>query len=186
MESEIKKMMKDFFKDEMIENEIIDDVVISNEIIDDEIIVREAPLEDAIKVHREVPEFEVEGLESDDDLKSYFEDRYKDKEKVIIVGYLNEKPIGYLIGYDRDEDGDSFYCWMAGVSSQWRRIGTLTGLMYYQKEWAKKHGYKTLKIKTRNTRREMLSYLVKEGFNFTNVDTRDTIEDNRISLQISL
>jgi hypothetical protein len=75
---------------------------------------------------------------------------------------------------------------MAGVSAKWRRIGTLTGLMYYQKEWAKKHGYKTLKIKTRNTRREMLSYLVKDGFNFTNVDTRDSIEDNRISLQISL
>ena len=82
--------MKDFFKDEMIEDEIIDDVVISNENIDDEIIVREAPLEDAIKVHREVPEFEVEGLESDEDLKAYFEDRYKEKEKVIIVGYLNE------------------------------------------------------------------------------------------------
>ena len=177
-------MMKDFFKDEMIEDEIIDDVVISNENIDDEIIVREAPLEDAIKVHREVPEFEV--LESDEDLKAYFEDRYKDKEKVIIVGYLNEEPIGYMIGYDKFEDGDSFYCWMAGVSKEWRRIGTLTGLMYYQKEWAKKHGYSTLKIKTRNTRREMLSYLVKDGFNFTSVDPRESIDENRINLQIKL
>ena len=179
-------MIKDFFKDKEVEEEIIEDLVISNDNIDDEIIVREATLDDAIKVHRKVPEFASEELESDDELREFFENRYKDKENVIIVGYVNEEPIGYLIGYDRDEDGDSFYCWMAGVSAEWRRIGTLTGLMYYQKEWAKKHGYKTLKIKTRNTRREMLSYLVKEGFNFTNVDTRDSIEDNRISLQISL
>lgn len=179
-------MMKDFFKDEAIQEEVTEDIEMDNEIINDEIIIKEASLDDVIKVHRQVPEFEIEGLENDDDLRAYFENRYKDKENIIIVGYLNDEPIGYLIGYDKFSDGESFYCWMAGVAEQWRRIGTLTGLMYYQKAWCQKHGYSTLKIKTRNTRREMLAFLVKDGFNFTSVDTRDEIENNRINLEIAL
>ena len=194
-------MVKDFFKDEVIQDDTVqeepvvdeavqeemnEDIVMDNVIVNDEIIIKESTLDDVIKVHRQIPEFELESLENDEDLRAYFENRYKDKEKIIIVGYLNDEPIGYIIGYDKFSDGESFYCWMAGVAEQWRRIGTLTGLMYYQKAWAKKHGYSTLKIKTRNTRREMLSFLVKDGFNFTSVDTRDDIENNRINLQIDL
>lgn len=140
--------------------------------------VREVEIEEAIEVHKNVLEF--------DDLnpkKDFFENRYKDKQKLIIVAYYNNIPIGYIVGYNKYEDDESFYCWMAGVDINYRRLGALTALMKYQIEWAKSKGYKKLKIKTRNNRREMLSFLVKNNFYFTSVEPQENIEDYRINLE---
>lgn len=140
--------------------------------------IKEVNIEEAMKVHKNVLEF--------DDLnpnKEYFENRYKDRDKLIIVAYYNDIPAGYLIGYDKFQNKESFYCWMAGVDINYRRLGILTQLMNYQINWAKDKGYHILKIKTRNNRREMLSFLVKNGFYFTDIEIKENIEDNRINLQ---
>ena len=126
--------------------------------------IKETSIDEAIKVHRNVIEF--------DDLnpkKEFFEDRYKDKEKIIIVAYYNNVPAGYIVGYDKFQDRESFFCWMAGVDVNYRRLGILTKLMQYLMNWSKEHKYKTLKITTRNNRREMLSFLVKNGYYFTDL-----------------
>ncbi len=140
------------------------------------IIVKEVAIEEALKVNEKIPEFEESYS------KDSFEERYKDKEKLINVAYLNGKPAGYIIGYDKFDDG-SFYCWMAGVDTRFRRKGVLKALMIHQEKWAKKKGYEKIKIKTRNNRREMLAYLVKYGFNFIEVEQRPNIKDNRILLE---
>lgn len=145
-----------------------------------DIIVKEVSIEEAVKVNRNVIEFDGKDTKAED-----FERRYQDKDKLIIVAYYENVPIGYIIGYDRDNDG-SFYCWMAGVDNNYRRLGALTSLMNYQMDWAKKKGYNKLKIRTRNNRREMLSFLVKNGFNFVSVEQRDNITENRINLEHSL
>ena len=72
---------------------------------------------------------------------------------------------------------------MTGVDVNYRRLGILTQLMDYQTNWAKDKGYHILKIKTRNTRREMLSFLIRNGFYFTDVETKENIKDNIINLQ---
>ena len=144
------------------------------------IVVREVPIDEAVKVNRNVIEFDGKDTKAED-----FERRYQDKEKLIIVAYYENVPIGYIIGYDRDNDG-SFYCWMAGVDNNYRRLGALTTLMNYQMNWAKNKGYNKLKIRTRNNRREMLSFLVKNDFNFVSVEQRDGITENRINLEHSL
>ena len=144
------------------------------------IVVREVPIDEAVKVNRNVIEFDGKDTKAED-----FERRYQDKDKLIIVAYYENIPIGYIIGYDRDNDG-SFYCWMAGVDNNYRRLGALTSLMNYQMDWAKKKGYNKLKIRTRNNRREMLSFLVKNGFNFVSVEQRDNITENRINLEHDL
>lgn len=145
-----------------------------------DIIVKEVSIEEAVKVNRNVIEFDGKDTKAED-----FERRYQDKDKLIIVAYYKNIPIGYIIGYDRDNDG-SFYCWMAGVDNNYRRLGALTSLMNYQMNWAKNKGYNKLKIRTRNNRREMLSFLVKNGFNFVSVEQRDDITENRINLEHSL
>lgn len=145
-----------------------------------DIIVKEVSIEEAVKVNRNVIEFDGK-----DTTKEDFEKRYVGKDNLIIVAYYKNIPIGYIIGYDRDNDG-SFYCWMAGVDNNYRRLGALTTLMNYQMNWAKKKGYNKLKIRTRNNRREMLSFLVKNGFNFVSVEQRDDITENRINLEHSL
>ena len=145
-----------------------------------DIIVKEVSIEEAVKVNRNVIEFDGKYTTKED-----FEKRYVGKDNLIIVAYYKNIPIGYIIGYDRDNDG-SFYCWMAGVDNNYRRLGALTTLMNYQMNWAKNKGYNKLKIRTRNNRREMLSFLVKNGFNFVSIEQRDNITENRINLEHDL
>lgn len=145
-----------------------------------DIIVKEVSIEEAVKVNRNVIEFDGK-----DTTKEDFEKRYVGKDNLIIVAYYKNIPIGYIIGYDRDNDG-SFYCWMAGVDNNYRRLGALTTLMNYQMNWAKNKGYTKLKIRTRNNRREMLGFLVKNGFNFVSIEQRDNITENRINLEHDL
>ncbi len=140
--------------------------------------IKEANIEEVLKVHRNVLEFDVLNPK-----KEYFENRYKDREKLIIVAYYNGIPAGYIIGYDEFQDNESFYCWMAGVDINYRRLGILTQLMHYQINWAREKGYHFLKIKTRNSRREMLSFLIKNNFYFTDIEKEENINDNRIILQ---
>ena len=142
------------------------------------ITIKNAPIEDAVLVNSTIVEFDKSYQ------KEYFEDRYKDKDNLTIVAYINDKPIGYVVWYDRDDDG-SFYCWMAGVDPKYRRLGVLKKLMGYGFDWAKNKCYKTIKIKTRNNRREMLAYLVRYGFWFTNVVQYPDIGDNRIEFEKS-
>lgn len=140
--------------------------------------IKEVDINEAIEVHKSVLEFN-----ETEPKPEYFENRYKNKDKLIIVAYYNNIPIGYVIGYDKYEDEESFYCWMAGVNNNYRRQGALKALMNYQIKWARDKGYKKLKIKTRNNRREMLSFLVKADFYFTSVEPKERIQDYRINLE---
>ena len=146
--------------------------------MENDIIIKETTLEEALNVHKNVLEFD-----DTNPSKEVFENRYQDAEKLIIVAYYQRNPIGYMIGYDRFKDNkENFYCWMAGVDFRYRRMGTLKKLMQYQENWAREKGYKNLRIKTRNNRREMLSFLVKSEFYFMSVEEQEKIENNRINL----
>ncbi|MEI8343372.1 MAG: GNAT family N-acetyltransferase [Candidatus Moraniibacteriota bacterium] len=114
--------------------------------------------------------------------KEYFEARYNNATKLILVAYINEVPIGFIVAYDKENNG-SFYCWMAGVNPNFRRLGVLDDLMKYLEKWAGAKGYKKITIKTRNQRREMLAYLVKNNYNFIDVQSQSLVKDNRILLE---
>jgi len=144
-----------------------------------EILIKVDSIDNAVKVNKTVIEFD----ESYD--KKYFEDRYKNSNELILVAYIDNSPVGYMVSYDKDKDG-SFYCWMAGVNPEFRQLGILSKLMEYLYQWSRNNGYKKIKIKTRNNRREMLSFLIKSGFNFTEVESWPSIEDNRILLEKKL
>ncbi len=143
------------------------------------IMVKEVPIEEAMKVDRKIAEFGGQCS------KAFFERRYEGKERLILLATLDGKGAGYMISYDRYGDG-SLYCWLAGVDPEFRRRGILTAMMEYQESWARKRGYEKIKIKTKNSRREMLSYLVKCGFNFIEVAKKPKIEENRIILEKSI
>ena len=146
--------------------------------MDNQIILKEVSIDEAFKVHVQIPEFK-------NDLKytkEYSQEHCKGKDTLIIVAYLHNSPIGYLVAYDKFDDG-SFYCWMTGVLPDYRKRGVFKAMMSYLEEIAKQKGYFTIKIKTRNNRREMLAYLIKHGFYFTEVIPFPNIEDNRIVLE---
>lgn len=143
----------------------------------EEIIVKQDGITAAIHVHKQIPEFDTSW-----DV-SAFKKRYAGKKPLVLVAYIGEIPVGYMVSYNRDGDG-SFYCWMTGVIPAFRKQGALNTMMEYVEEWAKKQGYISLKIKTRNIRREMLAFLVDRNFKFTRVSRKNlSVNDYRIHLQ---
>jgi ribosomal protein S18 acetylase RimI-like enzyme len=131
------------------------------------ITVCESSLAVALTVHNTVLEFESEPNEK------FFSDRLANHDRLVLVAHVDDKPVGYLIGYDRDKD-DSFYCWMAGVNPVYRRMGIVRHLMKYEEIWAKAHGYTSIKVKTHRDRRPMLINLITSGFTIVSVDPIDT------------
>lgn len=145
------------------------------------ITIREVSLEEAYFVHEQIPEFQQHfpyTIET-------FHQRTAGKYAVSYIAYVNAEPAGYSISYERDADG-SYYCWMAGVRPEFRRCGVLKALMLQNERYALENGYKALKVKTRNHRREMLSYLVSHGFEVVEVEVMDNVTDNRILFQKTL
>ena len=140
------------------------------------IAIKEASLEEVVLVNATITEF---GGPYE---KFYFESRLKGKPHLALGAYIEGKAVGYVVAYDRDNDG-SFYCWMAGVSPGYRRQGVIGALMASLEQWTAENGYKWVTIKTWNSRREMLAFLVKSGFNFTGVEERPATKDNRVLLE---
>ncbi len=139
------------------------------------ITVKPASIEKILKVNSKIPEFDEPKEQRE------FEERYMKKKHLLVIAHVNWKPAGYLIGYE--EDKQTFYCWMTGVIPKFRKRGVLKKMMDFQDKWAKNNSYRKIKIKTRNTRREMLLYLVKYGFLITAVENTGRAEDNRILLE---
>ena len=144
------------------------------------ITVSETVIEEAVKVNSTITEFDENSFD-----KNYFEQRYADKKHLILVAYIEDNPVGYAVSYDRDSD-KSFYCWMAGVNPEHRRKGVLTKIMQHLESWCRENNYNKLRIKTRNNRREMLSYLVSNGFFLTKVIPKENISETRICLEKQL
>lgn len=136
--------------------------------------VFERPLEQAVSVNSTIVEF-TEPLG-----KAAFEARIQGKVNLVLIGQIEGKPAGYIVSYEDDRYPNAFYVWMGGVDPQFRGMGVLKAMMHYQEIWAKEKGYEKLVLKTRNGRREMLSYLAGNGFNFTEVIPKGKIEDTEI------
>lgn len=94
-----------------------------------------------------------------------------------MAAYAENENIGYLIGYDKN---NSFYCWVAAVEEKYRRRGILTQMMDIFENYAKELGYSKVTLKTLNNKREMLSYLVKNNWNFTDIIKNENVIQNEI------
>lgn len=143
------------------------------------ISVKEGNLDDVLLVHENIVEFDEKHPPKD-----FFIKRYENTKHIIIISYYNEFPIGYIIGYEIDND--NFYCWLAGVDVNYRRCSALSMMMNYLIEWCHKNNYKKISIKTRNKYRNMLMYLIKNNWNFISVENKDTLSEYRINLELNL
>jgi len=142
------------------------------------IIVKARNLSEAKQVHRNIPEF------GDESYLDSLEKRCNSK-PFLVVAYCEEKPAGYMIAYNRHNDG-SLYCWMSGVKPHFRKTGVYSEMAKSREAWARKQGYNKLKIKTWNKRREMLSYLVNNGWNFYDIQVTQDINETRLLLEKKL
>lgn len=140
------------------------------------VTVKKVPVADATQISNKIPEFGEKYTEG------FYQKRISGKDSLVIGGFIGNQLAGAIVAYDRYSDG-SFYCWMAGVDPKFRGEGVLKGMMDFMERWASGKGYKSIKIKTRNNKREMLSYLVKYGYNFVIVEKKLKVVDFRILLE---
>ena len=114
--------------------------------------IKENRLKEAVQLSTQIPEFEnlYESVE--------FQKRLKVKH-LILTANFQEKPVGFKIGYERDDDG-SFYSWMGGVLPKFRKQCVAEKLADYQERWASENGYNFIRIKTRIQRMQQIKTLL--------------------------
>ena len=137
--------------------------------------VKESTLEEAFSVHKQIPEF----APSPPFTLREFEDETGNKKCLILVSFLDNKPAGYSISYDKFGDG-SLYHWMAGVIPEFRDKGLYKKMESYLENWAQKSGFQSIKVKTWNRRIEMRVALAKSGYNIVELQEKPDVLDNRL------
>lgn len=137
--------------------------------------IEESGIEEALLLLKQLPEF--------DQLKSqnYYEQVLESKAQLILVAKHNDDTVGCKVGYDKFNDG-SFYSWLGGVLTAYRKAGIAKRLADYQEDWARKRGFQSIKFKTQNRHKAMLRFAIKNGFSIYNVKPKDELELYRIEL----
>lgn len=138
-----------------------------------DIVIKEVSLEKALKVFPKIREWD----RPEAGTVEYCRNKIGNSKHIILAAYINDENIGYLIGYEKN---NSFYCWVTAVDERYRRMGILTKMMIIFEDYAKKLGYNKVTLKTLNNKREMLSYLIKNNWNFTEIVKKENIILNEI------
>ena len=136
--------------------------------------IHEAKLDDAVLVSLNIPEFD-DPYEMPEYLK-----RLHGTTHHILTSYDDDhNPIAFKIGYQRDTNG-SFYSWMGGVLPNYRRKGIANNLANQQDGWAKKNGYKSIKMQTRKKHKTMLALAISRRFQITRIIEKIPDSNTRI------
>lgn len=138
-----------------------------------DIIIKKVDLEEALKVFSRIKEWD----RPEAGTVEYCKKRIGNSKHIILAAYAEGENIGYLIGYDKY---NSFYCWVAAVDENYRRMGILTKMMNIFENYAKQLGHSKVSLKTLNNKREMLSYLLKNNWNFTDIIKNENVLFNEI------
>lgn len=112
-----------------------------------------------------------------------YQKRLSNVPHLILIAYLQEKPIGFKVGYERD---GYFYSWMGGVLAEFRKLGVAKALADTQEIWAKSQDYPSITFKTQNKHKAMLLFALKNGFQIIGFKEKGNIETYRILLRKDL
>lgn len=138
--------------------------------------IREGNIIQVVKISNQIPEFNQPHQTKE------YEKRLGSTKHLILVAFDGEKPVGFKVGYQKENDG-SFYSWMGGILPNYRKQGLARLLADHQEVWAKDQGYVKIKMKTRNRLKPMLFFALNNGFKITAVKPGPDIEENRILLE---
>ena len=139
-----------------------------------DIEIKESDIETCIRLSKIIPEFiDPPGMEA-------YQKRLAEVPHLILVAYIDEAPVGFKVGYQRD---DYFYSWMGGVLPNFRKAGVAKHLADRQEAWAREKGYDSITFKTRNQNKAMLLFALKNGFDIIGFREKETIATNRILLR---
>jgi predicted GNAT superfamily acetyltransferase len=115
----------------------------------------------------------VYGLLFEDAKLNFFVDRVHSKEDLVInLCYHNSRLVGFKVGYRYNEN--TFYSWVGGVLSAYRKQGIAQKLMELQHHAAKEKGYQKMRTKSMNRFKPMMILNLKNGFEIVQVYTNDS------------
>jgi len=139
--------------------------------------IKEGQLMDVIGLLPLIPEFyNIPSFEE-------VQNRIAGSPHLVLAAYVDGKPAGFKIGYERDH---KFYSWLGAIHPDYRRTGIGSGLAEYQENWAKNNGYDSIWMKTRNCFPEMLIMAISRGFRIIGFIPHDDPGQHRIILEKSL
>lgn len=142
--------------------------------------IKKGSIEDAVTVSNQIPE--LENPHSED----VYKNRINGKKHLILIAYVEERMVGFKVGYDKFEDGKNFYTWMGGVLPDFREKGIAAALAKKQEAWIVQNGFQNVILKTRNKHQGMLIFAIKNNFKIIELEPRDNLEESRILLKKSL
>ena len=129
-------------------------------------------ISEALHVDSLIPEFEKKKASKD------FESRLSNKRHLILIAKMDDEPIAYHIGYSLSDT--EFYCWLAGVSPQYRDRGIANALRQKQEHWARNMDYKVLSVKSKNRFPAMLRSLIRCGYCISDYENSGDLLENKI------
>ena len=85
----------------------------------------------------------------------------------MLVAIIEDRHVGFIVGFELTPV--TYYCWVCGVVSDFRRAGIATQLMQGQLAWAKEHHYDLVRFECQNQHRPMLHVAITEGFDLVGI-----------------
>ncbi len=141
--------------------------------------IREASPSELLWVHERIPEFP--GKASLD----FYNERLKHRLHLALVAEKDGELLGFKVGYQEDSS-DTFYSWMGGVRTEFRKHGIADALAEYQENWAREKGFTSVFFKTRNRFPAMISFGLQRGFKIIKVIPKGGVEDYRVVMRKGL
>lgn len=141
------------------------------------VTIRHGTVAECVAVSQQIPEFSA-GIYD----QKACETRLFNTKSLILVALAGDKPVGFKMGYNRDNDG-SFYTWLGGVLPDYRQLHIAQQMADIQEAWAKEEGFNAIVLKTRNRFKAMLLFALKNGFWIESLEQKEAIEDYRITLR---
>ncbi|MGV1720027.1 GNAT family N-acetyltransferase [Vibrio furnissii] len=134
--------------------------------------IRLGTLAEAVQVVQEIDEF------AHKETVASMAQRLAGKHDLILIAEEHGQLLGFKIGYELDSE--TFYSWFGGVSALARNRGVAQHLLNAQEHWVAKHGYRQLKVKSRNQFPAMLRLLLRNGYLIENFEKVEPLLESRI------
>jgi GNAT superfamily N-acetyltransferase len=117
--------------------------------------------------------------------EEFFRRRYQCRHNVsMLVAMLDERHVGFCVGYELIPS--TYFSWLCGVQSDFRRLGIATQLIQAQQAWAQDHHYSIIRFECQNQHRPMLHVAITEGYDLVGIRWDTATGDNVVIFEKDL
>lgn len=107
--------------------------------------------------------------------------RLQSQPHLALLSFVEGELAGFKLGYGLDDT--TFYSWLGGVLPDFRKLGLAKAMLQAQETWASSKGYQTIEVKTQNRYGAMLTMLVTNGYQVVALETKEQVQDHKMTLR---